>query len=210
MGNFVHHVSGGIVVGALCSTVSYLEFRVSSVDAVAFGIIAGVGSLLPDIDSPHSKPNDMAFGLASVIIPVIVAQSFNFTSPSKTLLTVILMYGLVRYGLRRLLREVCVHRGIIHSIPVAIIWSCFIYWGFHHSPMVIKNVSAASALLGFVTHLIIDEMFSFINFEGVRLSPKQSFGSALKFTAPSLISTTIALVMALVCLYFCARDMRLI
>lgn len=210
MGNFAHHLSGGLIAGAVCGAAAYYKASLPLADAAAFGVIACVGSLLPDIDSPQSKPNDMAFGLASVIAPVFAAQSMGFASPSKTILTALALYALVKYGLRRLMNHLCVHRGIFHSIPMAIVWAALVYWGFRLAPPLVKNAAAASALAGFVTHLAIDEMFSFVNFEGVRISPKQSFGSAFKFAANSLISTTVAYVVAGLLLYACLRDMRLV
>jgi membrane-bound metal-dependent hydrolase YbcI (DUF457 family) len=210
VGNFVHHLSGGMVAGAVCSGVAYYGLRVPLADATAFGVIACVGSLLPDIDSPHSKPNDMAVGLASVVVPIFAIQGMGYLSPSRMILTALALYAVVKYGLRFVMNRFCVHRGIFHSIPAAVVWGALVYWGFRFSPALIKNAAASSALVGFVVHLVIDEMFSFVNFEGVRISPKQSFGTALKFTAPSLLSTTAAYIAAVLLLYACLRDMKLV
>jgi membrane-bound metal-dependent hydrolase YbcI (DUF457 family) len=210
VGNFVHHLSGGMVAGALCGSAAYYSLHSSLADATAFGVISCVGSLLPDIDSPQSKPNEMGFGLASVIAPIFVIQGLGYLSPSKMILTAIATYVLVRYGLRLAMHQFCVHRGMFHSIPAAVIWGCLVYWAFRLSPASVKNAAAASALFGFVVHLFIDEMFSFVNFEGVRISPKQSFGTALKFASSSLLATTAAYVMAGLLMYACLRDMRLL
>jgi hypothetical protein len=210
VGNFVHHLSGGLVAGGFCSAVAYHNLHTPLADAAAFGVIAVVGSLLPDIDSPHSKPNDMAFGLASVIVPIFTVQSIGWLSPSKMILTALAVYALVRYGLRLAMRQFAVHRGMFHSIPAAIIWGTLVYEAFRLSPPLIKNAAASSALFGFVVHLLIDEMFSFVNFDGARVSPKQSFGTAFKFASSSLIATTATYVLATLLLYACLRDMRLL
>jgi membrane-bound metal-dependent hydrolase YbcI (DUF457 family) len=210
VGNFVHHLSGGMVAGAFCGAVSYYNLRVPLADATAFGIIATVGSLLPDIDSPHSKPNDMAFGLASVVAPIFIIQGMGYLSPSKMILSALAMYGIVKYGLRFAMSRFAVHRGMFHSIPAAVIWGALVYWAFRLSPAAIKNAAAASALFGFVVHLFIDEMFSFVNFEGARISPKQSFGTAFKFASSSLLATTATYVVAALLMYACLRDMRLV
>ncbi len=199
-----------MVAGAVCGGVAYYSLRVPLADATAFGVIACVGSLLPDIDSPHSKPNDMAFGLASVVVPIFAIQGMGYLAPSTMILTALALYAIVKYALRFVMNRLCVHRGIVHSIPAAVVWGALVYWGFRFSPALIKNAAASSALVGFVVHLVIDEMFSFVNFEGVRISPKQSFGTALKFTAPSLLSTTAAYIAAGLLLYACLRDMKLV
>lgn len=199
-----------MVAGAVSSAVAYYDLHTSLADATAFGVIACVGSLLPDIDSPHSKPNDMAFGLASVVIPIFVIQGMGYLSPSKMILTALGVYALVKYGLRFAMSHFAVHRGMFHSIPAAVIWGALVYWAFRLSPPLIKNAAASSALFGFVVHLFIDEMFSFVNFEGVRVTPKQSFGTALKFASSSLVATTATYVIAGLLMYACLRDMRLL
>ena len=212
MGNFVHHLSGGIAIGAACGAVAYYQFHTPVTDAAAFAIIACVGSLLPDVDSPHSKPNDMAFGLASVLAPVFTLQSvgiWKFTS-SQIILIALFLYGFVRYGLRTLMRQFSVHRGMFHSIPAAIVWGALVYQAFRLSPQLIKNVAAASALLGFITHLVIDEMFSLVSFDGTQLAPKKSFGTALKFASSSLLATTTTYALMAVLLYACLRNMKVL
>ncbi|TAE29729.1 MAG: hypothetical protein EAZ92_05935 [Candidatus Kapaibacterium sp.] len=211
MGNFVHHLSGGIAAGALCGAVSYYNLHTPATDAAAFAIISCVGSLLPDIDSPNSKPNDLAFGLAGAITPIFVLQSIGLArlGASNVILTALVVYVAVKYLARWLMQQFSVHRGMFHSIPMAIIWGALVYHAFRLSPQLIKNAAAASALVGFMTHLIIDEMFSFIDFDGIRIAPKKSFGTALKFYSSSLLATTATYAVLGLMLYACMRDMRL-
>ncbi|MCU0426809.1 MAG: metal-dependent hydrolase [Candidatus Kapabacteria bacterium] len=211
MGNFVHHLSGGIAIAAVSGATAYYQLHTPFTDAAACAIIACAGSLLPDIDSPNSRPNDMAFGLASVLAPVFVLQGLGFWrfSSSQIILIALGIYVLVKYGLRNLMQQFSVHRGMFHSIPAAIIWGALVYQAFRLSPQLIKNAAAASALVGFITHLVIDEMFSFVNFEGARISPKKSFGTALKFYSSSLLATTATYAVMFVMLYACLRDMRI-
>lgn len=212
MGNFVHHLSGGMIAGAACGAVAYYNLHVPLTDATAFAIISCAGSLLPDIDSPNSRPNDMAFGLASVLAPVFVLQGIGLPrlTSSHVILTALAVYVIVKYGLRVLMRQFSVHRGMFHSIPAAIIWGALVYQAFRLSPQLIKNAAAASALVGFVTHLVIDEMFSFVNFDGTRIAPKKSFGTAFKFYSSSLLATTGTYIVMVVLLYACLRDMRIL
>jgi membrane-bound metal-dependent hydrolase YbcI (DUF457 family) len=198
-------------VATAAGAFAYYQLRAPFTDAAACGIIACVGSLLPDIDSPNSKPNDMAFGLASVLSPVFVLQGIgiNKLSSSEIILLALSVYVLVKYGARALMKEFSVHRGMFHSIPAAVIWGALVYQAFRLSPQLIKNAAAASALVGFITHLIIDEMFSFVNFDGARIAPKKSFGTALKFYSSSLLATTSAYAVMFLLLYICAHDMKI-
>ncbi|MCS6807310.1 MAG: metal-dependent hydrolase [Bacteroidota bacterium] len=212
MGKFIHHLSGGIAIGAISGSVAYYHLHIPLTDAAACSLIACASSMLPDIDSPNSRPNDMAFGLASVLSPVFVLQGMGinrFTS-SQIILIALGVYVVVRYGIRRLMQECSVHRGMFHSIPAAIIWGALVYQAFRLSPALIKNAAAASALVGFITHLIIDEVFSFVTFDGMRIAPKKSFGTALKFFSPSILATTTTYTLMVIVLYACFRDMRIV
>ncbi len=212
MGNFIHHISGGIIAGGTCGYGAYAQFGLSIEDALAAGIFCCVGSLLPDIDSEQSKPNEMMFGIASIILPVMMIQSLGgvMMSPSRMLVIGLGGYAVVRYGLRTLMQKIVVHRGIFHSIPMAFLWAALVYLAYRHTPNTIQNVVASSALIGFVVHLIIDEMFSFVNFEGMRIEPKQSLGTALKFVAPSSISTMLCYSCLGWLLWLCAKNAKLL
>ena len=210
MGNFIHHISGGVVAGGACSYGAYMLYRTNLEDALAAGIFCCVGSLLPDIDSEQSRPSDMMFGIASIVLPMMAIQSFGGMSPSRMLMIGLGGYVAVRYGVRRVMHKVVVHRGIFHSIPMALLWSALVYLAYRHSPGLIKNIVSASALVGFMVHLFIDEMFSFVNFEGMRIEPKQSLGTALKFVAPSSVATMLCYSCVGWLLWLCARDAGLL
>lgn len=208
MGNFIHHISGGAVAGAACSAAAVHFFDQSPVDAAAVGVLCCASSLLPDIDSPQSKPTELLFGMSGVLAPVFIVQGIGVQqlTPSEIILVALAGYMVVQYVARRLMQRMTVHRGIFHSIPMAMVWGAIVYLAFRHSPGITQNVAAAASVLGFIVHLVIDEMFSFINFEGIRLSPKQSFGSAFKFFAGSPSANIAVYLLLGVLLYFCLAD----
>lgn len=208
LGNFIHHISGGVVAGAACSAAATYFFDSAPVDAAAIGVLCCASSLLPDIDSPQSKPTELLFGMTSVLAPVFLVQGVGVQqlTPSEIILMALAGYMVVQYVVRRIMQRLTVHRGIFHSIPMALIWGAIVYMAFRHAPAVTRDIAAAGAVLGFFVHLLIDEMFSFINFEGIRLSPKQSFGSAFKFFAPSLAANFFAYMILFILLYFCLSD----
>jgi len=43
--------------------------------------------------------------------------------------------------------------------------------------------------LGFLAHLVLDEIYSAVDFDGLSFGPKSSFGTALTLTSPSRIVT---------------------
>ena len=168
----------------------------------------GVGGIMPDIDSPVSKPAEFVVSISSAVAPVFTLQMIrmNTIEASEIFLIAIVAFLGARVVLRQVIKRFTVHRGIIQSIPAAIIWGCLVFLAFRHSLPLIQNLAAASAVIGFITHLLIDEMFSLVDISGGSLSPKASSGTALKLFGSSLpISIAIYLVV-LFLLYLCAVD----
>ncbi len=187
MGNFVHHLSGGAIAGAACGALAHLEYGLDPIDSLAAGVLCCVGSLLPDVDSGVSRPNELLFGITSVLLPILVLESIGMEHlrPSSILLIALGSYLCIRFLLRRLFEGLTHHRGIFHSIPMALIWGALVYLALHDAAAPVKNVLASASAIGYFVHLVIDELFSFVNIEGVRLAPKQSFGTAVKFVSSS-------------------------
>lgn len=184
----------------------------SLTDSAACGALCCVGSILPDIDSPQSKPSEMLFGLCSVIAPAFVLQSIGVAAltPAKLILYTLVSYVAVRFIVRKLFYIATVHRGMFHSIPMALIWGGGVYLAFQDAPYLFKNFAAASALIGYFVHLMVDELFSFVNIEGVRISPKQSFGTAIKFFSSSILASVFTYAALFMILYLSLQNAKLI
>ena len=92
----------------------------------------------------------------------------------------------VRHGLRRTLSRMMVHRGISHSFPMCAVWGAATFLAYPSTSPLIRVTMATAVILGFLSHLVLDEMFS-VDLTGARI--KRSFGTAMKFWAPSMTST---------------------
>lgn len=182
------------------------------VDIAAVGVICFVSSLLPDVDSEYSRPHDLLFSITSILVPVLVLQTVGLAAmtQSEVVIGALLLFILVRYGVQAVMQQITVHRGIFHSIPAVFIWGAAVFLAFRSEGDTLQNYVGAAAAIGYFVHLIVDELFSFVNFEGVRISPKQSFGTAIKFFAPSSGASIIAWLLAAVLLLYCLADAALI
>jgi membrane-bound metal-dependent hydrolase YbcI (DUF457 family) len=97
-------------------------------------------------------------------------------------------YLLIRYVVRYLFRRMTVHRGMFHSIPAMLIAGLAVYL-LHHGPSPLHRVYlAGGAMLGFFSHLLLDEIYS-VNFMGLHFKLNKYAGSALKFFSPSVYAT---------------------
>lgn len=208
MGNFGHHLVGSVIAGGVCSAAAWYGLHVNIADAAACGLICGVSGLVPDIDSPVSRPSDIVANIAGALAPMFALQSFNSSaySPSQLLIIAFAVYLCARFGLRALIGKFTVHRGMIHSIPAAIIWGAIVFLAFRRSPGLSQNIMAAGATIGFAVHLLIDEMFSLVDISGGKFAPKASSGTALKFFGPSLLPNLLTYFLLAIALYLCAAD----
>lgn len=154
--------------------------------------LTAVGGMLPDLDSDTGRPIREIFSLAAAVIPIVLMPRLTEMGLSSegVLAALVLGYLFVRYGLSWLLNQVSVHRGMFHSVPAMMISGLVVYLGYHTDNHHLRVELAGGVMLGFLSHLVLDEIYS-VDFNGVRLIVKKSSGSALKFFSPSLAATTV-------------------
>ncbi|MBL7998826.1 MAG: metal-dependent hydrolase, partial [Candidatus Kapabacteria bacterium] len=151
------------------------------------GVVCAVSALLPDVDSPTSKPTEFVLSITSALAPGLVIQNLpeSFRTPSGIVVAVVVSYVAIRFLFRYVLKNICVHRGMFHSIPAALIWGGVLYVSFRSSPEMVRQLVAGSAIIGYIVHLAIDEMFSLVDINGGTFQAKSSSGTALKFFSSS-------------------------
>lgn len=144
------------------------------------GGLCSVAGILPDLDSNTGVPYRESVAFISAFVPLLLISRFQ--SLGWTRETIILacacVYLLIRFGIAELFRHYTVHRGMWHSIPAAASVGLLTFLITDHRHLELRLYWTTAAVLGFVTHLILDELFS-VDFRGIRL--KKSFGTALKF-----------------------------
>lgn len=196
MAAFKAHFLTGLGVGYGASVACAIgPWEVNSVTPFLAFAGASAGALLPDLDSDNSTPFSVAFSLLAIGGG---ALSFLYCL-RQTLLpwyawflippTVVL---LLRFGVGWIFQKCTVHRGIFHSIPMAaiVITAASLALTFLDLPRRDVITLALSVGLGFVSHLVLDELYSAVNFDGKSLGPKKSFGTALTLISPSALATT--------------------
>ena len=86
---------------------------------------------------------------------------------------------------------------------MAVLWGATVFILLRKEDTFIQNSMTLSAIAGFVVHLLIDELFSVVDISGGTFMPKRSFGTALKLTGMSGISTVLMYVFLSVILWYC-------
>lgn len=201
-----------MLAGAACTFCATSLFHVTAIDSLAVGTLCAISGILPDVDSPYSKPTEYILSICSTLAPAFTLQYLKEyqQSPTHILLLIIGTYLGVRFGFRFFIKRFTVHRGMFHSIPAALIWALIVFIVFNPSAALIQSLLAASALIGYVLHLVIDEMFSFVDLTGGTVYPKKSAGTALKFFSESSFSNFFSYGLLIFLLYAALKTSKII
>ena len=187
MADFKAHTSVGTLWGLLLGTVSVISDFCSLIGGIVILFLAATSSAAPDIDSDTGRPRELVLSFLVIAIPIVLLFNISDSTSSENILAATLIsFFLVRYILGYLLAKFTVHRGLWHSIPAAVLCSEITYLLFFDLPVKIRLLYALAVLGGFISHLLLDEMYSV---KVLALDTKRSFGTALKFTGPSKIQT---------------------
>jgi membrane-bound metal-dependent hydrolase YbcI (DUF457 family) len=89
------------------------------------------------------------------------------------------MYLAVRFGVAELFKRYTVHRGMWHSLPACVACGLVAFLIVSGQDLVVRAFKSAAVSLGFFTHLVLDELWSFQLRSG-HLHVKRSLGTALK------------------------------
>ncbi|NCU41671.1 MAG: hypothetical protein EOM19_03015 [Candidatus Moranbacteria bacterium] len=181
--NFRTHilVGGGLgMLGAIsCSTLELLDKP--EMLALLFFVIV-LASTLPDIDSDSGIPFHIIFGSFSFFI---VLQIFVFLEENvfyeRIILALIGGFFMWVFG-GSLFKRFTRHRGMAHSIPAVMLCGLGIFFVASSFSFSDKEsfLLAIFGMIGYLSHLILDEAYALVDFRGNHFSPKRSLGSALK------------------------------
>ena len=203
MANFKTHVA--IAAIGLVVPVSFLFLlRKNIYLSILMAVIGMIGGILPDIDSEQSKSKNIIFTMLTVLsfFMVLLCSLVHF----NIIRSILLSLGaaiLINFVGKKVMSIIFKHRGIIHSIPMAILLSLllFVLIKILSNNEIVAWFGFLFLVYGFLIHLILDELFA-VDLIGRRL--KKSFGSALSIISLNNIVGYICLYasIVLVC-YFC-------
>jgi membrane-bound metal-dependent hydrolase YbcI (DUF457 family) len=193
----------GVAYGA--ATVQPLGFPTET-GLLAAGVTA-VGGMLPDLDSGSGRPVREMFGLAAVIVPLMLVHRMMQAGVSHEGILAALLFGylVIRYVASEVFKRLTVHRGMYHSIPAMLISGLIVYLAYHSPDRNTRLVLACGVMIGFLSHLVLDEIYS-VDWRGMKPKLKSSAGSAVKFFSPSLFANVTCYLILGVMLYLAYLD----
>jgi membrane-bound metal-dependent hydrolase YbcI (DUF457 family) len=190
LGNYRQHITFAGFLGVGYAWAAYALGGVHWLYGSVAALLTTLSGLLPDLDSASGVELKGFTGILGVLTATAVWQWMAGVDPPLLfevhLWAVVIAFVLVRHGLRRVLTRLAVHRGISHSFPTCAVWGALTYLHYPAPGHGLKMVMAVAVMAGFLSHLLLDEMFS-VDLKGARVN--RAFGTAMKFWAPSVWST---------------------
>ena len=202
MANFQTHFNVASFVSAIGAGSLYYSGLVDKPESTLLFIGGIIGGILPDIDSDNSTPTKIMQYLFANLISFFVLFKYIGVYPIINLLLIWIGSFACTLGLFYIFNKLTSHRGMFHSIPAGLIFwfgfSLIFYYIFHYNYL-ISWFFGMFIFLGYITHLILDEIYS-VDLKGQRL--KKSFGTALKFYSKDLKSTLLFYILLGVLFFF--------
>jgi hypothetical protein len=189
MANFRTHLAGaGLAGGAAALTAIGVFGRAGAPLAGAAIVATALGGLLPDVDHDHAVPVRELFAFMAAVLPTVgvPALTARGVRAEWVIVAVAVAYVAIRFGLATAFKHATVHRGIFHSIPFALCAGEVTALTLRALPLHERLFLGGAVALGALVHLVLDEVFA-VDFTGKRL--RKSFGTAIKFRAPSALAT---------------------
>lgn len=190
MASYKGHLRFSTALGLAYGGLSWWQLHVDWPDAAVGGLLTALGGLLPDLDSDSGVPVRELTTLTAVAVPMVLMRrvaGFGL-SPEQAVLGVAGIYVLIRYVFFALFRKITVHRGMFHSIPAMLIAGLLTFLAFEHPSWEMRSYFGVGVMLGFLSHLVLDELCS-VDLNGVVPKLNHFAGTAVKFYSPSLPAT---------------------
>ena len=178
--DFKTHITGSTIVGVAYGYWGVSQQGMTLESGLLAGGLCSVAGMLPDLDSDSGVPLRETSMFAAAIIPMLMIERFRDMglSHEAMALAAMLIYIGIRFVAVEFFKRYTVHRGMWHSIPAALVAGLGAYLVMPSPSEAVRVYKSLAVLLGFMVHLILDEIWS-IDLRRGRV--KKSFGTALKF-----------------------------
>jgi len=176
------HLGVGLSVSGVAATTALVAGLATPGQTLAYLGLGTLGSLLPDLDADSSAPVRVSFTLVAVGLAFLAMflSADRFPSVAELLSVWVTTFLVARWLLFAVLTRVTVHRGMLHSLPAAVFFGMACTAVAHRAlgaPTLTAWTAGAFVTLGYLVHLLLDEVYS-VNLFGART--RRSLGSATK------------------------------
>ena len=199
MPGFRVHITGSTIVGAGYAAATWVIGDMPPTTCALAGGLCAVSGMLPDLDSGPGIPLKESVAFAAAVVPLLMIHRFEQMGfPMEAIILIgAAIYLAIRFGMTWLLQNYSVHRGMFHSLPAALIAGQVAFLAFGAEEPLRRYFIASAVVLGFLTHLVLDEIWAVrMGLFGPKV--KKSFGTALKFYGSEAWSNLLTYVLVIV------------
>lgn len=185
MPGFKVHITASTALGVGYGVGANMLYGVPVPTCVLATGLCSVAGMLPDLDSGPGRPLRESVTFAAAVVPMLLIDRWRHMgfSHESMVLAGAAIYLSIRWGIAWVLRHYSVHRGMFHSLPAAMIFAELAFLLCSSGGLPIRFYEAGAILVGFLSHLILDEIWSIDLSHGIpRLKP--SSGTAFKMWGP--------------------------
>ncbi len=207
MPGFQVHITGSSIVGVGYAAAAWYVGGLPPVTCLLGGTVCAVAGMMPDLDSGPGIPMRESVAFAAAVVPMMLLHRFHqMGMPMEAIILAgAVVYAVIRFGVTWLLHHYSVHRGMFHSLPAAAIAGQITFLAFSHDEPMYRYFISSAVVLGFLTHLVLDEIWSVkLGLFGAKV--KKSFGTAMKFHGRVLWSNIVTYVLAIALGLIAATD----
>ena len=192
MAAYREHVTVSGLLGIGYGAMATLSMGFTPIQGCLAAALTWFAGMLPDLDSKNGRPLREVFSLLAAIVPFTMEHRLVMWGGSfeGAMFLAIVIYCTIRYGGAAILSRLTVHRGMFHSIPAAIVFAQLAFLGYESDSFEVRLLMAGGVLVGVLSHLILDEMYS-VGWSGVRLKLNKAAGSAFKLIGPNALSNVV-------------------
>lgn len=187
MAGYRQHIGFSGLLGLAYGAGATWMFGFTPVEGTLAFMATWFAGMLPDIDSQSGRPVQEIFSVVAVLAPLCMMQHLISWGGDyeRVLLLCLAFYILIRKFGASLLGRLSVHRGMFHSIPAMLIASLVTFLYYKSDHVWVRVLMAGGVGLGFLSHLVLDEIYS-VQWTGTRIRLAKSSGSALKWFGRSV------------------------
>src|SRR6476620_10945564 len=131
--------------------------------SVLAGALCSVSGMLPDLDSDSGRPVQEMSSFAAAVVPMLMLErfrSFGWTHETMALVGAAI-YATIRFGAAEIFKRYTVHRGMWHSLPACLACGLLTFLIVGEPFPAIRLFKADGVAQGLLSHLVLDEIWSF-------------------------------------------------
>ena len=197
MAGYTEHISVSGLLGIGYGTAASLFMGFTPTQGILAGVLTWVGGMLPDLDSETGRPIKELFSLTAAVASFVAMRCMihKGADPDNAILMAVVTYAAVRYGAAAILSNCVTSRRTGETVFLA----------YFSDSFTVKFLMAGGISLGFLSHLVLDEVYS-VERKGVSIRLKKSSGTAIKWFGKGLFGNAVAYAILLTMTYITLVD----